>query len=202
MLSIALPKGRIADETLRLFKKIYGGDFAFESRKLILTKGDFRFFLVRSQDVPTYVTHGAAELGICGKETLLEQNALVTELLDLKIGRCKVALGMRKGERLDPSISHLKAATKMVNIAKRFFAKKAMAVEIVKLYGSIELAPLTGLADAIVDIVETGETMEENGLEAVETILESSARLFANRDSFIERKAEIMALREAIVEVI
>ncbi|MDR2639079.1 MAG: ATP phosphoribosyltransferase [Helicobacteraceae bacterium] len=202
MLTIALPKGRIADETLNLFKRIYGGDFAFENRKLILDKGDFRFLLVRSQDVPTYVTHGAAELGICGKDALLEQNALVTELLDLRFGRCKVVLGMRKGERLDPSKPYLKVATKMVNIAKRFFAQKAMAVEIVKLYGSIELAPLTGLAEAIVDIVETGETMKENGLEQVETILISSARLFANRDSFIERKAEILALREAIAKVI
>ncbi|MDR0664332.1 MAG: ATP phosphoribosyltransferase [Helicobacteraceae bacterium] len=202
MLSIALPKGRIADETLELFKKIYGGDFKFESRKLILTKEAFRFLLVRSQDVPTYVTHGAAELGICGKDALLEQNALVTELLDLKFGRCKAVLGMKKGERLDPSKSRVKVATKMVNIAKRFFAEKAMAVEIVKLYGSIELAPLAGLAEAIVDIVETGTTMEENGLEQIETIFVSSARLFANRDSFIERKAEILALRETIAKFI
>jgi ATP phosphoribosyltransferase len=202
MLSIALPKGRIADETLSTFKKIYGGDFEFESRKLILIKGDFRFLLVRSQDVPTYVVRGAAELGICGKDALLEQNALVTELLDLKFGRCRAIVGMRKGERLDPSRSHIRVATKMVNVAKRFFAQKAMAVEIIKLYGSIELAPLVGLADAIVDIVETGTTMRENGLEPVETIFESSARLFANRESFIERKAEIMALREAIAKAI
>ncbi|MDR2151584.1 MAG: ATP phosphoribosyltransferase [Helicobacteraceae bacterium] len=202
MLTIALPKGRIADQTLDLFKQIHGGDFRFENRKLILTKDDFRFLLVRSQDVPTYVAHGAAELGICGKDALLEQNALVTELLDLKFGRCEVVLGMKKGARLDPSKPHIKVATKMVNIAKRFFAQKAMAVEIVKLYGSIELAPLTGLAEAIVDIVETGTTMKENGLERIETILVSSARLFANRDSFIERKSEILALREAIAKFI
>ncbi|MDR2033556.1 MAG: ATP phosphoribosyltransferase [Helicobacteraceae bacterium] len=201
-LTIALPKGRIADETLAFFKKIHGESFAFENRKLILEKAGFRFLLVRSQDVPTYVTRGAAEIGICGKDALLEQNAPVTELLDLKIGRCKAVLAMKKGERLDLSKTRVRVATKMVNITKRFFAQKAMAVEIIKLYGSIELAPLVGLADAIVDIVETGKTMEENGLEAIETIFESSARLFANRDSFIERKADILALRSAIAQAI
>ena len=185
MLTIALPKGRIADETLSVFKAIYGADFAFENRKLILQKCGFRFLLVRSQDVPTYVIHGAADLGICGKDVLLEQGALVTELLDMRLGECEVVLGMRKGERLEATRSHIKVATKMVNITKQFFAAKAMAVEIVKLYGSIELAPLVGLADAIVDITETGATMRENGLEPVEIIVKTSARLFANRDSFI-----------------
>ncbi|MDR3347696.1 MAG: ATP phosphoribosyltransferase [Helicobacteraceae bacterium] len=200
MLTIALPKGRIADESLAIFRRICDEDFAFGSRKLILIKGGYRFLLVRSQDVPTYVTHGAADIGICGKDVLLEQNAPVTELMDLGFGRCNVVLGMRKGERLNPSITHIKVATKMINITKRFFAAKAIPVEVIKLYGSIELAPLTGLADAIVDITETGATMRENGLEPIEIIMATSARLFANRDSFIEHKAEILALRGLIAK--
>ena len=198
MLVIALPKGRIADDSLALFQKIYGSDFAFENRKLILEQHPFRFLLVRSQDVPTYVTRGAAHLGVCGKDVLIEQNAHITELLDLGFGKCKIVLGMKKGEQLDLSRSMLTVATKMVNITKKFFAEKAMPIEIVKLYGSIELAPLVGLSDAIVDIVESGATMRENGLEAVETIMHSSARLFANQNSFVEHKREILELRALI----
>ncbi|MDR0747411.1 MAG: ATP phosphoribosyltransferase [Helicobacteraceae bacterium] len=202
MLTIALPKGRIADDALLLFKKVYATEFSFKNRKLIVECGGFKFLLVRSQDVPTYVMRAAADLGVCGKDVLLESGAQVTELLDLKFGRCKVALGMRKGESLAQPRPSIRVATKMVNTAKRFFASKAMAVEVIKLYGSIELAPLVGLADAIVDIVETGETMRENDLEMVEVIAESSARLFANRESFIENKREIIALREAIAGVL
>lgn len=198
MLTVALPKGRIAEETLALFEKMFGESFKFDNRKLILEQSGFRFLLVRNQDVPTYVVHGAADLGVCGEDVLLESGAPITQLLDLGIGRCRVVLGMRVGEKLDPSKAQIKVASKMVNITKHYFAKKAMAVEIVKLYGSIELAPLVGLCDAIVDIVETGTTMKENGLAPVETIMESTARLFANQNSFIEHKAEILALRDRL----
>jgi len=109
-----------------------------------------------------------------------------------------VVVGMRKGEKLDPAMPQIRVASKMVNIAKHHFASKAMAADIVQLYGSIELAPLVDLADAIVDIVETGTTMKENGLEPVETIMESTARLFANRESFIQKKREIMDLRDRL----
>lgn len=198
MLTVALPKGRIAEETLALFEKMFGQPFKFDNRKLILEQSGFRFLLVRNQDVPTYVAHGAADLGVCGEDVLLEHAVPVTQLLDLGIGRCRVVLGMRTGEKLDPTRAQIKVATKMVQITKHYFAQRAMAVEIVKLYGSIELAPLVGLCDAIVDIVETGTTMKENGLAPVETILESTARLFANQNSFIEHKAEILALRDRL----
>lgn len=202
MLTIALPKGRIAEDTLKIFEKIFGSEFRFDSRKLILEQGDFRFLLVRNQDVPTYVVYGSADLGVCGEDLLFESGAAVTQLLDLGIGKCRVVLGMRKGEKLDLTRSHIRVATKMVNITKHYFAKKAMAAQVIKLYGSIELAPLVGLADAIVDIVETGTTMDENNLEPVETIMHSSARLIANQNSYIEKKAEILALRKKIEDAI
>lgn len=202
MLTIALPKGRIADETLKIFTQIFGNEFKFDNRKLILEQDGFRFLLVRNQDVPTYVLYGSADLGICGEDLLIESDAAVTKLLDLGIGKCTIALGMRKGERLDLTRSHIRVATKMVNITKQYFAKKAMAAQVIKLYGSIELAPLVGLVDAIVDIVETGETMRENNLEPVETIMHSSARLFANQNSYIEKKNEILQLRQRIADVI
>lgn len=202
MLTIALPKGRIAEDTLKIFEKIFGDEFKFDNRKLILEQGSFRFLLVRNQDVPTYVINGAADLGVCGEDLLFESGVAVTQILDLGIGKCRVVLGMRKGETLDLTRSHIRVATKMTNITKHFFAQKAMAAQVIKLYGSIELAPLVGLADAIVDIVETGTTMDENNLEQVETIMNSSARLFANQNSYIEKKDEILALRKKIADAI
>ena len=198
MLSIALPKGRIAEETLAIFSKIFGSDFKFEDRKLILEKDGFRFLLVRNQDVPTYVYHGSCDLGVVGFDVLEEKGLDLAELLDLGLGKCKVVVGMRVGEKVDYSKHKISVATKMENITKNFFAKKAMAVEVIKLYGSIELAPLVGLADAIVDIMETGATMKQNGLTDVETIMHSSARLIANKNSFVIRKKEILSLTEKI----
>lgn len=198
MLTIALPKGRIGEDTLDLFKKVFDGDFSFDNRKLIMEQGDFKFLLVRGQDVPTYVENGAADLGIVGQDVLSENGAEVTKLLDLGFGRCQVVVGMKKGQQLDLSKPETVIATKMVNIAKEYFDSKGMSVRIVKLYGSIELAPLVGLCDAIVDIVETGTTMKENGLEPVETIMETTAKLFANRDSFIQKKEEILDLKAKI----
>lgn len=198
MLSIALPKGRIAEETLAIFSKIFGSDFKFEDRKLILEKDGFRFLLVRNQDVPTYVYHGSCDLGVVGFDVLEEKGLDLAELLDLGLGKCKVVVGMRVGEKVDYSKHKISVATKMENITKNFFAKKAMAVEVIKLYGSIELAPLVGLSDAIVDIMETGATMKQNGLTDVETIMHSSARLIANKNSFVTRKKEILSLTEKI----
>ena len=198
MLSIALPKGRIAEETLAIFSKIFGSDFKFEDRKLILEKDGFRFLLVRNQDVPTYVYHGSCDLGVVGFDVLEEKGLDLAELLDLGLGKCKVVVGMRVGEKVDYSKHKISVATKMENITKNFFAKKAMAVEVIKLYGSIELAPLVGLSDAIVDIMETGATMKQNGLTDVETIMHSSARLIENKNSFVTRKKEILSLTEKI----
>ena len=198
MLTVALPKGRIAEETLAIFEKIFGESFIFDDRKLILEVGEFRFLLVRNQDVPAYVFHQSADIGVVGLDVLEEKEEDLVRLLDLGIGRCKVCVGMKDGDELDYNSPDIKIATKMVNITKNHFSKKAMAVDVIKLYGSIELAPLVGLADAIVDIVETGATMKQNGLRVVETIMESSAHLIANKNSFIEKKEEIISLYRKI----
>ena len=202
MLTVALPKGRIAEETLELFASIFGEEFKFDDRKLILETPNFKFLLVRNQDVATYVFHQAADIGVVGLDTLEEQGLDVIRLLDLKRGICKVAIGMRKGEKLDLSKPELKVATKMVNITKRYFAERAVAADIIKLYGSIELAPLVGLADMIVDVVETGATMKQNGLEVVEEIMTSSTYLIANKNSYFEKKSEVLDIFEKISSLI
>ena len=202
MLTVALPKGRIAKETLEIFETIFGETFAFDDRKLILETENFRFRLVRNQDVATYVFHQAADIGVVGLDTLEEQGLDVIRLLDLRRGVCKVAIGMKVGEKLDLTKAEIKVATKMVNITKRYFAERAIAADVIKLYGSIELAPLVGLADMIVDIVETGATMKQNGLEVVEEIMESSTYLIANKNSYFEKKAEVLDIYEKINDVV
>ena len=203
MLTIALPKGRIAKDTLKVFENIFGQKFEFEDRKLILETDDFRFLLVRNQDVPTYVFHQSADLGVVGLDVLEEKGLDLIRLLDLKGGYCKVAIGMKNSDNLDYNKPDIVVATKMVNIAKKFFAEKAISPKIIKLYGSIELAPLVGLADVIVDIVESGQTMKQNGLKVVDTIMESTTHLIANKNSFVEKKSEILELYskfEAVVK--
>lgn len=206
MLTIALPKGRIAEETLEIFAEIFAdsldGEFKFEGRELILDIGDFRFLNVRNQDVPTYVEHGAVDIGVVGLDVITEKELDIIQLLDMQLGRCKISIGIREDDELDWNRPNIKVATKMVNITKNYFAQKAVGVEVVKLYGSIELAPLVGLADAIVDIVETGNTMRENGLKVAEDIMDSSAYLIANKNSFYGKKAEILSLYEKIKEVV
>lgn len=202
MLNIALPKGRIAEETLSIFERIFGDSFVFDDRKLILEVGEFRFLLVRNQDVPAYVLHQSADIGVVGLDVLEEKEDDLIRLLDLGIGKCRVCVGIKDEDELDYNASELKIATKMVNITQKYFSKKAMAVDIIKLYGSIELAPLVGLSDAIVDVVETGATMKQNGLKVVETIMESSAYLIANKNSFIEKKEEIISLYQKIAKQI
>lgn len=194
MIKVALPKGRIAKESLALFERLYGAGFAFDDRKLILEYKDFTFMLVRSQDVPTYVAHRAADVGIVGLDVIEEQQLDVIRLLDLQIGRCKVVIGSPCGKSLDYQKPQLKIATKMPHITRKYFANKALSIEILKLYGSIELAPLVGLSDGIVDIVETGSTMKQNNLKIDEVIMESSAYLIANTNSFYEKKEQILAL--------
>ena len=198
MITVALPKGRIAKETLSIFEDLFNKKFEFGERKLILEDENFRFLLVRNQDVPTYVYHQAADIGVVGLDVLEEQGLDLIRLLDMNIGRCKVCIGIKEEDELDFSKPSLKVATKMVNIARDYFSKKAIPVEIIKLYGSIELAPLVGLADMIVDIVETGETMKQNGLKPALTIIESSAHLIANKNSFFSKKDEILNIYEKI----
>jgi ATP phosphoribosyltransferase len=198
MLTVALPKGRIAKETLEIFEAIFGKSFQFNDRELILKTENFTFLLVRNQDVPTYVYHQAADIGVVGLDVLEEQGLDVIRLLDMRRGICRVAIGMKKGETFDLNKPELKVATKMVNITQKFFADHAVSADIIKLYGSIELAPLVDLADMIVDIVETGTTMKQNGLEVVETIMESSTHLIANKNSFYQKKEAILDIYEKI----
>lgn len=194
MLTVALPKGRIAEDTLKIFSRIFDDDFIFEDRKLILQKGNFKFLMVRNQDIPVYVTNGAADIGVVGLDVLEEHKPEVVRLMDLGIGKCRVCIGIRQDEELNYSLPEIKVATKMPNISKTYFAKKAIAVNIIKLYGSIELAPLVDLADIIVDVVETGSTMKQNGLKVAETIMESSAHLIANKTSYIVKRDEVFDL--------
>ena len=202
IITIALPKGRIADEVLAIMGRIFNDDFSFLDRKLILQKGDFRFLLVRNQDVPSYVLHQAADLGVVGLDVLEENRLDIIRLLDLQIGKCKVVLGSKNDEVLDFNKPQIKIATKMPNSTRDFFSKKAVATEIIKLYGSIELAPLVGLADGIVDIVETGSTMKQHNLKIDEVIMESSAFLIANQNSFYAKKTQILDLYKKFESVI
>ena len=202
MLTVALPKGRIAEQTLELFEKAFGEKIEFEDRKLILETKNFKFLLVKNQDVAEYVLHQAADIGVAGLDILEEREFDLVKLLDLGFGRCKISVGMRNEDSLDVNAPEITIATEMVNITKRHFAKKAMAVKVIKLNGSIELAPLVGLSDAIVDIVETGTTMKQNGLKVVEDIMDSSAHLIANQNSLISKKGEILALYQKINAII
>jgi ATP phosphoribosyltransferase len=202
MITVALPKGRIAEETLAIFAEIFGGEFKFEGRELIMEVGEFSFLNVRNQDVPTYVEHGSADIGVVGFDVITEKELDIVTLLDMQMGKCKVSIGIKNEDELDWSKPNIKIATKMVNITEKYFAKKAVGVEIIKLYGSIELAPLVGLADAIVDIVETGATMRENGLKVAEDIMDSSVHLIANKNSYYAKKDEILSLYEQINAVV
>ena len=202
MITIALPKGRIAEETLEIFETIFNEKFEFENRKLILRKSGFTFLNVRNWDVATYVENQAADIGVVGFDVIKETSADVLELLDMKLGKCRVCVGGIKDDNSYKTKSEIKVTSKLANIAKEYFSKKGIAAKVIKLNGSIELAPLVKLSDVIVDIVETGNTMKENGLEVKEEILTSSARLIANKNSFVEKKIEILNLYQKIKEVV
>jgi len=200
-MTIVLPKGRIASDVLAIFKKIFNEDFEFENRKLILKKAGFTFLNVRNWDVATYVEKQAADIGVVGYDVITELRSDVLELMDLGLGKCRVSVGGIKGDDSYKNKTEIKVASKLKNIAKDYFSKKGIPAEVIKLNGSIELAPLVGLSDVIVDIVETGSTLKENGLEEKEVILHSSARLIANKNSFLTKKKQILDLLEKIKEV-
>ena len=202
MITIALPKGRISDEVFEIFSKIFDEEFKFENRKLILEKAGFRFLNVRNWDVATYVENQAADIGIVGYDVITEKKSDVFELLDMGLGKCRVSVGGIKGDDSYKNKTKLKIATKLENIARDYFSNKGVPVDVIKLNGSIELAPLINMCDVIVDIVETGTTMKENGLEEKEVILHSSARLITNKNSFVTKKPEILDLYEKIKEVL
>ncbi|AHF96489.1 MAG: ATP phosphoribosyltransferase [Desulfurella sp.] len=199
-LTIALAKGRLMDETIELFKnKGIPIDYDEKSRRLIFESSDktFRFLIVRAQDVATYVEGNGADLGVAGIDVLIENKKDVFELMDLGIGKCSVVVA-GKSPNYPDTPTQLKVATKFVNITDEFFAKKGMAIEIIKLYGSIELAGVIGLADCIVDIVSTGQTLKENGLHIIEKIMDSSAFLISNRVSYYTKNKEITNLLELL----
>ncbi|MPZ45064.1 MAG: ATP phosphoribosyltransferase [Betaproteobacteria bacterium] len=197
-LTIALSKGRIFDETLPLLAAagIVPADDPGASRKLILAtnRADVRLVLVRATDVPTYVQYGAADLGIAGKDVLLEHGgAGLYQPLDLGIARCRMMVAVPEGFDYDAAIrrgARIKVATKYLDTARNHFAAKGMHADLIKLYGSMELAPLVGLAEAIVDLVSTGSTLKANNLVAVEEIMPISARLVVNQAALkLERRS-------------
>ncbi|WP_087974473.1 ATP phosphoribosyltransferase [Oceanobacillus rekensis] len=196
-ITLALAKGRPAKSTIDLLEKtgIHFKDFHEKSRKLVFYNDDrtIKLIFVKAIDVPTYVDKGAADIGIVGKDNILESQADVYELLDLGIGKCKFAVAGKEEQALEQS-RHLTIATKYPNIAKKHFDKKGQSIEVVKLNGSVELAPLIGMADYIVDIVETGNTLKENGLTVLEDIEQISTRLIVNKASFATKSAEVQQL--------
>ena len=199
MINVALPKGRLGEKVYAMFEKAgYECPSIHENnRKLIFENEEkgIRYFWVKPSDVSIYVERGAADIGVAGKDILLEYAPEVYELLDLRLGKCRMAVAAKK-DFYDDSERTLKVATKFVNIAKGFYSSRCRDIDIIKLNGSIELAPILGLSDVIVDIVETGTTLRENDLEVVETIIPISARLISNKASFKFKTAEI----EKIVE--
>ena len=205
MITLALSKGRIFDETLPLLRS--AGIEVLEdpstSRKLILptNQAGVRVVLVRASDVPTYVQYGGADLGVTGLDTLIEPGGQgLYQPLDLKIARCRMSVAVPKGFDYEGAVrqgSRLKVATKYLSIAKDFFATKGVHVDLVKLYGSMELAPLTGLAQAIVDLVSTGSTLLANDLVEVERIMDVSSRLVVNQGALVLKREPMRELIDA-----
>ena len=198
---IALPKGRLGEKAYDILKKNGYECLELEgkSRKLVFfnEEKNISYFMVKPSDVSTYVERGAADIGIVGKDTLLEEEADVYELLDLGFGKCKFAIAAPNGFVEDES-KPLIVATKYVNVCKNYYDKKDRKIDIVKLNGSVELGPLVNLSDVILDIVETGSTLKENNLSVIEDVADISARLIANKSSFKFKRNKI----ENIVEVI
>ena len=218
MITLALSKGRIFDETLPLLKAagIEVLEDPEKSRKLILptNHANVRVVLVRASDVPTYVQYGGADLGVTGLDTLIEHGGGVAggvataglyQPLDLQIAKCRMSVAVRQGFDYAQAVkqgSRLRVATKYTAIARQFFAQKGVHVDLIKLYGSMELAPLTGLADAIVDLVSTGSTLKANQLVEVEHIMDISSRLVVNQASLKLKMAHIRPLIDAFAQAV
>lgn len=194
MINIALPKGRLGD---KVYDKFVAAGYECEAmkeknRKLIFEDNEkgVRYFWVKPSDVSIYVERGAADMGVAGKDILLENEPDIYELLDLDIGKCRMAVASVRDFE-DNGKRTLKVATKFTNVAQKYYTKKGRDIDIIKLNGSIELAPILGLSDVIVDLVETGTTLKENNLEVVETVVPISARLIVNKASFKFKNKEI-----------
>jgi ATP phosphoribosyltransferase len=205
-ISIALTKGRLEKETVKLLDKASFGteELKDKGRKLVFndTKEDIKYFLVKAVDSITYVEHGVADIGVVGKDTLLESDNNYYEVLDLGIGKCKFIVASLPENEFLKKIGHIKIGTKYPTVAKEYFKKKGMDVEIIKIEGSVELAPILGLCDAIVDIMETGTTLKENGLIVYDTICDISARVIVNKASFKMKKREIESFIKRVREVL
>ncbi len=210
MITIALSKGRIFDETVPLLAAagIATREDPETSRKLILTtnKREVRVIIVRASDVPTYVQYGAADIGVAGKDVLDEHGGHgLYQPVDLGIARCRMMVAVREGYDYQRAVrqgARLRVATKYVQTAREHFASKGMHVDLIKLYGSMELAPLTGLADAIVDLVSTGSTLKANGLVAVEEIAAVSARLIVNQASLKLKRDHVQPLLDSFARAV
>lgn len=203
MINVALPKGRLGEKVYAMFEKAgYECPSIKEnSRKLIFENKEkgVRYFWVKPSDVSIYVERGAADIGVCGKDILLEYEPDVYEMLDLNMGKCHMAVAGKK-DFYDDTDKTLKVATKFPNIAKKYYASKSRNIDIIKLNGSIEIAPILGLSDVIVDIVETGTTLKENDLIVVERILPISARVIVNKSSFKFKTEEIENINKSLKE--
>lgn len=202
-MTIALAKGRLAEKAMEILEKcgIECREMSGNSRKLIFydKKNDIRFIMVKPTDVPTYVDHGVADMGIVGKDTLMEAGLPLYEMADLKYGKCRLVVAgypSKKDNSLTTSI--LRVATKYPEIAKKYYAAKGASVECIKLSGSVELGPMLGLSDVILDIVESGRTLNENGLKIMEEVCDVSARLAVNRSSLKIKAGVIQPLIERI----
>ena len=204
-LSIALTKGRLEKQTVeRLAAAGYGIEaLKDKGRQLVFQDQikDIRYFLVKANDCITYVNHGVADIGVVGKDTLLENMNETYELLDLKMGCCKFIVAGLKDKNPLMKFGHIKIGTKYPNVCREYFQKRGMDVEIIKIDGSVELAPMLGLCDGIVDIMETGSTLRENGLVVFDTVCDLSARLIVNKASFKLKQAEISQLLEDLKKV-
>ncbi|MBE6053672.1 MAG: ATP phosphoribosyltransferase [Clostridium sartagoforme] len=200
--SIALTKGRLEKEAIKIFEASGFGieNLKDKGRKLVFedTKYDINYFLVKSNDCITYVDHGVADIGIVGLDSLLEKNNNCYELIDLGVGKCKFIVAAMPGKDLFKMKGHIKIGTKYPKVAKDYFKKNNIDVEIIKIEGSVELAPILGLCDGIVDIMETGTTLKENGLVVSREIKDISARLIVNKASFKLKKKEIDFILESV----
>lgn len=206
MLSIALTKGRLEKESVKIFEKCGYGieELQNKGRQLVFKDSikDNEYFLVKAADCVTYVEHGVADVGIVGKDTLLESTGRYYEVMDLDIGKCGFIVASLP--EMDPykKVGHVKIGTKYPSVAKEYFKKIGMDVEVIKIEGSVELAPILGLCDAIVDIMETGTTLKENGLIVFDRICDISARVIVNKASFKLKRDEITDLLNDIKKVL
>lgn len=205
MISIAITKGRIEKGAIKLLEQAGFGveELKDKGRKLVFndTKEDIRYFLVKANDTVTYVEHGVADIAIVGKDTLLEKEENYYEVLDLGMGKCKFIVATLPGTNIFNKIGHIKIGTKYPAVAKSYFEGKGMDVEIIKIEGSVELAPILGISEGIVDIMETGTTLKENGLVVVDEICDISSRVIVNKSSFKLKRNEINSFIDKIREV-